>query len=127
MTGSRNGTVSLWKDKTIEKSEKIFNEWTLVLYKGNHIFAASENEKVVELNMNLNLVKKFNGHRSRPFTIDATTNYLAVGYRKVDFIGHVEVHSRKNQGQNGTHQKILVRNAIFISMLTKFTTGIPSF
>ena len=78
MTGTRNGTVSLWNNKSIVKSVKYFIEWTLVVSKGDHIFAASRNKDVLELNMNLDVVKKFKGRNSHPYTIDANENHLVV-------------------------------------------------
>ena len=56
--------------------------------------------------MNLDVVKKFKGRNSQPYTIDANENYLVVGY---DYgSGSVDVHSRKELGQNGMYQKIMV-------------------
>ena len=111
MSGSKNGTVSLWKDKKIEKSARIFDEWTLVLFKLDSIFAASKNKDIVELNLNLDIVKKFKGRDARPYTIDASENYVAVGY---DYnAGKVDVHSRKDLDENGTHQKIMVSNFLY--------------
>ena len=107
MSGSKNGTISLWKDKKIEKSTKIFDEWTLVLFKNSCIFAASKNKDAVELNLNLDVVKKFKGRDAQPSTIDASENYIAVGY----YGGKVDVHSRQDLDQNGIHQTIMVSRA----------------
>ena len=107
MTGARNGTISLWKDKTVEKSAKLFSEWTLVLYKNDRIFAASRNN-VIELNMNLDVVKKFKGRDSQPYTIDANEKYLVVGYGS----GFVDVHSKKDRYQNGVYQIVMVSEVL---------------
>ena len=103
VTGSRNGTVSLWKNKEIEKSTKLFDEWTLVLFKNGAIFAASKNKDVVELDTNLDVVKKFKGRESQPYSIDANENYLVVGYDYES--GFVDVHSKNELDQYGLYQK----------------------
>ena len=128
MSGSRNGTISLWKDKKIEKSRKIFDDWTLVLFKNDCIFAASKNkenkENIVELNLNLNVVKKFKGRTSsynnehnRPYTIDASENYVAVGYdstkRGLYRTAFFDVHSRKYFDENGAYQKLMVSKFLY--------------
>ena len=104
VTGSRNGTVTLWKNKIIEKSVKHFDEWTLVLFKNDRIFAASANKDVIELNLSLDVVKRFNGRDCQPFTIDANEEYLIVGYKS----GNVDVHKRNEFDRNGTHQKMVI-------------------
>ena len=107
VTGARNGTISLWKNKKVEMSmfrDKISNEWTLVHHKNGRIFAASKNKDVVELNMDLNTVKKFQGRDSQPYTMDADKRYLIVGYKN----GYVDVHCRDELDQNGMYRKISV-------------------
>ena len=104
MTGSRNGTISLWKNKVIEKSVKHFDEWTLVLFKNDRTFAASANKDVVELNMSLDVVKKFDGRNCQPYTMDSNEEYLIVGYKS----GNVDVHKRNEFDRNGTHQKMVI-------------------
>ena len=74
------------------------------------MFAASKNKDVVELNMNLDVVKRFKGRNSRPTTIDVNENYLVVGYERVGGVGYVDVHCRKELDQSGTHGKRMVRN-----------------
>ena len=124
MTGSRNGLVKLWKDKKVVKSETCFGEpwsrhnWTLVHYKNDRIFAASDNEEVIELNMDLDVVRKFPGRNTfgiLPFTMDANENYLVVGWdvaakRINDRSGYVDVHSRKKP--NTKHQIIMVSSFV---------------
>ena len=105
VVGSRNGNVALWQSKEIKKSSKIFDEWTLVHANSDCIFAASSNKDVVELDMNLDVVKKFKGRDSQPYTVDANQDYLVIGYAS----GSIDVHSRKDLDQNGTHEKIVVR------------------
>ena len=73
---------------------------TLVFYKNGFIFAASYRD-VVELNLFLDVVKKF---EVRGDTIDANENYLAVGYGS----GFVDVYSRKELDRNGTCKKVVV-------------------
>ena len=97
MTGSRDGTITLWKNKKIEKSAKIFEEWTLVTFKNDRIFAASNSKDVVELNMNLGVVKKFTGRYCQPLTIDASEPYLIIGYKSCNYDGFVDVHSRREK------------------------------
>ena len=109
MTGARNGAVSLWVNKKIENSAQHFNDWTLVLHKNDRIFAASKNKDVLELNMNLEIVKKFTGRDYQPYTIDANENYLAVGY---SWYGYVDVHSRKELDRNGTQLKTMASNFV---------------
>ena len=82
----------------------------MVLHKTDRIFAASKNKDVVELNMNLDVVKKFKGRDDQPLTIDACDTFLVVGYRMIDYVGYVDVHSRNELDQNGTHQKRTVRH-----------------
>ena len=98
----------MWKNKKIEKSAKHFIEWTLVLFKDDRIFGASKNKAVVELNMNLVVVKKFEGRDRQPLTIDANENYLVVGYRCGCRGGYVDVHNRKELC--GTQPKVTVGN-----------------
>ena len=74
------------------------------------MFAASENKDVVQLNMNLDVVKRFKGRNSRPTTIDANENYLVVGYQRLGDTGYVDVHCRKELDLSGTHGKRMVRN-----------------
>ena len=129
VTGSRNGSVSLWSDGKIEKSAKIFDEWTLVIYRDGQIFAASKNKAAVELDMTLNIIKKFDGRNSQPVTIDANQNYFVVGYNQT---GAVDVHCRKELAQNGSHPKRMVKNLLkslitiellfrYLIMKTQFT------
>ena len=109
MTGTTNGTVVFWENGKIKRWKKIFepksfDNWTLVLFKDDRIFASFEKTDVVELNMNLNIIKKFEGRDSQPTTMDANENFLAVGYECITY-----VHSRKELNQNGTNKKIMVR------------------
>ena len=94
----------MWKNKKIEKSTKLFDEWTLVLFKNGAIFAASRNKDVIELNMNLDVVKNFKGRNSQPLTIDANENYLIVGFGFMS--GFVEVHSRTELDQTECIEKL---------------------
>ena len=105
MTGSRNGTITLWKDKQIEKSIKIYYSWTLVQFKRSRIFAASQNTDVAELSMNLELVKTYKGRDHQALTIDANESFLVIGY----ISGFVDVHDRRRFDINGTHQKRTVK------------------
>ena len=107
MAGSRNGTVSVWKDKKIQKEAKLFDEWTLVLNKNDRIFAASKNKDILELNMNLETIKKFKGRKYRSFSMDSSDSYLVVGYNNFDKTNYVDVHSRKELGQNGYHKRMV--------------------
>ena len=95
----------MWKNKKIEKSTKLFEEWTLVLFKDSCIFATSKNKDAVELNLNLEVVRKFKGRNQQPLSIDANENYLVVGYQDYRY---VDVHNRKELDQNGTLQKRVV-------------------
>ena len=104
VTDSKDGTVSLWTDKQVEKSERIFAEWTLVFSKDGYIFAASKNKDVVELNLKLAVVKKFKGWDYQPYSIDANENNLVVGYGS----GFVGVHSRNEFDQNGMYPEVMV-------------------
>ena len=91
-------------------STKLFDLGTLVLYKNGSIFAAGHNEEdgclgfLVELNLILDVVKKFEGRGDEPVKIDANENYLAVGYGS----GFVDVYSRKELDRNGTCKKVVV-------------------
>ena len=105
----------MWKNKKVEKSAKHFTEWTLVLYKDDRIFAASKNKDIVELNMNLDVVKKFKGRDDQPFTINANENYLVVGYRY-----DVDVYSRQELDQSGTQRKVTVGNNFYYTTVNSF-------
>ena len=107
----------MWKAKKIEKSTKFFDKWTLVFFKNGRIFAASKDTDVVELNMNLEVVKKFKGRNSQPLTIDANENYLVVGYEKIDSTGYVDVHSKTELDQNGAHGQRTVRTFLTLSSI----------
>ena len=122
MTGARNGIISLWKDKQVENSVRIFDEWTLVLYKDCSIFAASR-YNVVELNMSLEVIKAFHGRTSQPFTMDANANYLVVGYKRLDYVGYVDVHSRDELDHNGLHQKRIVSYTVLLLVNSKLTVS----
>ena len=76
----------------------------MVLFKDDCIYASSKNKDVVELNLNLDIVKSFKGRDSQPLTIDANENYLVVGYGS----GFVDVHSKNDSDQNGMYRKVLV-------------------
>ena len=127
MTGSRNGIISLWKHKKVEKSKKIFAEWTFVLAKNGRIFAASKDKDVVELTMKLNIVKKFKGRNTQPVTIDANENYLVVGYKPrmeedlapcwppynaSAYVGHVDLHTLNHHESKNVHCEIMVSDII---------------
>ena len=108
-----------------------FGKYPLVLYKTGCIFAASKHKTAVELNSSLKVVKTFTGRRNcRPLTLDANENYLVIGYSVCeDFddgnvrlwipdeakVGYVDVHSRKQHGENGTYDKIMVRNLVYFT------------
>ena len=115
VSGSRNGTISLWNNNKIEKSAKVFHQWTLVLYKDGVIFAASKDKDVVELSMNLDVVKNFQGRDLQPYTIDANENYVVIGYEGRQEIrnGCVDVYSRTELDENGTYKKIMVRDLFY--------------
>ena len=106
----------MWNGNKIEKSAKIFDEWTLVLHKEDAIFATSKNKDVVELSMNLDIVKKFHGRDFQPYAIDANENYLVVGYegRRERCLGHVDVFSRVEPDENTICEKLMVRNCFSI-------------
>ena len=102
----------------IQNSTKLFNEWTLVLFKNDCVLAASGANDVFELNMSLEVAKKFKGRQySQAVAIDANENYLVVGYlstenftdRPPEEVGYVDIHSRKELAKNGAYQKIMVR------------------
>ena len=100
----------MWKNKEIEVSTKLFDEWTLVLFKDSCIFATSKSKGAVELNMNLEVVTSFMGRDDKPFTIDANENYVVIGY---DGSGYVDIHNRKELDQDKTHQKRMVSKFIY--------------
>ena len=63
--------------------------------------------------MSLDVVKKFKGRNSQPLSIDASKNYLIIGYRN----NHVDVHSLNELDQNGTHQKRMASNFFLVSKI----------
>ena len=62
--------------------------------------------------MNLEVVKKFKGRDSQPYTIDVNQNYLVIGCGYSYIYGSVDVHSRKELGQNGMYKKIMVSDLL---------------
>ena len=103
--GSTDGSVALLQNKEIRKLKKIFDDWTLVFFNIDCMIAASRDKDVVELDMNLDVVKKYECRDFQPYTVDANKNHLVIGYQ----CGVIDVHSRKELDQNGTHKKIMVR------------------
>ena len=95
VVSTADGTLTLWKSKTAIKSVKfsvnqVSNGSPLVAYKNGSIFAAWQNERVVELDTGLNLVKKYKSKNKTPVSIDADDDYLAVGWSD----GTITVHDR---------------------------------
>ena len=91
MTGSKNGTVSLWKDKELVMSKKIFTQQAQVIAENQTIIAASINEDIVELNNELDTIKvhRGTGCRQKPIAMAANEEYLVVGYSQ-DYGEHGE-------------------------------------
>ena len=54
----------------------------------------------------MDVIKKFKGQDSQPFTMDANKNYLVVG--DVAAYESVVVHSRNEFDQSGFYQKVMV-------------------
>ena len=110
-----DGTISLWDwfDSQVEKSTKRFGRRSLVLSKNGRIFAAaaSQSKDIVELSMNLQVVKRFKNRNVTPRAIDASKDYLVIGYASSDEtpnIGQVDIHSRRERDKNGIHQQRVV-------------------
>ena len=80
----------------------------MVLHKNGAIFAATISDNVVELSMNLDVVKNFDGRNSQPYTMDANENYLVVGYE----YAFVDVYSRKEHDGNGAYRRVMVRFSV---------------
>ena len=120
MTGARNGIVSLWKNK-IDKSTKLFDKWTLVLFKDGCIFAVAENKDAVELNIKLDVVKIYKCRNTQPLTIDANKNYLVVGYDSASsgYVSYVDVHNRNQLDQDRTHQKRMVSKFLYSIQISR--------
>ena len=104
-----------------------------MFFKDDRVFAASKDKDVVELNMNLDVVKKYSSNDTHPLTIDANENYLVVGYMmppsflkkgRTCFSGCVDVHSRTELDRFGTHRQRTV-GSFYVTVIL-FIIEIPS-
>ena len=77
-----------------------------MFHKTGRIFAASEKMDVLELDLELYTIRKFQGRDTQPFAIDVDEKYLIIGYQS----GQVDVHNRNELDQNGKYQKRSVSN-----------------
>ena len=94
ITGARSGTVTLWKAKKATKSKKLFKGLPFLAYKNGRIFAARWNECVLELDTNLNQMRKYTAKNKTsvtPVSIDANPDFLVVGWSD----GSIVIHDRK--------------------------------
>ena len=79
MTGTYNGTISIWRNGQISKSIKRYGEWPLIKVVDEDIIVASEKGKLLVLDTTLNVKKQYNTINNEPWCLSATGNYIAIG------------------------------------------------
>ena len=80
--GANNGTVTIWKDKEITTIKELFTDRALVIVENETVFAASRDQDITELNLELDTIKihRGTGCKQKPTAMDANEEYLIVGY-----------------------------------------------
>ena len=60
---------------------------------------------VAELSTNLELIRMYEGRNLLPTTMDASENFLVIGYHGLARLGRFDVHDRRKVAKNGIHQR----------------------
>ena len=79
MTGTRNGTISIWRNGQISKSIDCNGERPLIKVVGQDIVVASEKGNLLVLDSTLNVKKQYNTIDYEPQCLSATGKYIAIG------------------------------------------------
>ena len=79
MTGTYNGTISLWRNGQVSKSIDCNGERPLIKVVGQDIVVASEKGNLLVLDSTLNVKKQYNTINDRPYCLSATGNYIVIG------------------------------------------------
>ena len=79
MTGTANGTISIWRNGQISKSIDCNGKWPLITVVDQDIIVASCNGKLLVLDTTLNVKKQYNTISATPLSLSATGNYIAIG------------------------------------------------
>ena len=111
-------TLTLWKAKRAIKSIKFFKRLPLLAYKNGSIFAAWENERIIELDTGLNVIKKYESKNKPPVSIDANDDYLAVGWAD----GSIQVYDRAENDEAKLFWDTIVGSFSFL-VLTNFRSS----
>ena len=82
VTGDNDGSVTLWKDKEITLTKKLFAERVLVIVQNGTIIAASFNRDIVEMDDEFDIKKTHRGtaYFQKPTALYANEKFLVVGY-----------------------------------------------
>ena len=84
MTGTRNGTISIWRNGQISKSIDCNGGYPLITVVDQDIIVASWNGKLLVLDTTLNVKKQYNTINDRPLCLSATAKYIAIGTQNSD-------------------------------------------
>ena len=79
MTGTRHGTVSIWRNGQISKSIDCNGIKPLIKVVDQDIIVASWNGKLLVLDTALNVKKQYNTINDTLLCLSATVNYIAIG------------------------------------------------
>ena len=104
MTGLKNGTVQKWCDGEIEKTYKCGGILPLMKVLGDEIIVAAV-DKLMILDTNLELKRQLKPTCSeRPYSLDATSNYIAYGTVK----GKVGFYDKNGSDEPTVSSKIKI-------------------
>ena len=78
MTGTKNGTISIWRNGQISKSIDCNGERPLIKVVGQDIVVASEKGNLLVLDSTLNVKKQYNTIDYEPQCLSATGKYIAI-------------------------------------------------
>ena len=79
MTGTWNGTISIWRNGRISKSIDCNGKGPLIKLVDEDIIVASTNGKLLVLDTTLNVKKQYNTINDGPLCLSATGKYIAIG------------------------------------------------
>ena len=79
MTGTKNGTISIWRNEQISKSLDCNGTRPLIKVVDQDIIVASKNGKLLVLDTTLNVKKQYNTINDAPKCLSATGKFIAIG------------------------------------------------
>ena len=79
MTGTINGTISIWRNGLISKSIKCNGKEPLIKVVDQDIIVASKNGKLLVLDTTLNVTKQYKTINDSPRCLSATGKFIATG------------------------------------------------